>query len=128
MKHLFLSIIAVFFISQSEAQSAQTFGDAISGVPFTLSYDHSSNYSTRLYKDGVQLKDFSISEISIISTNTTTLLVTYKITVPAQTIGVYNFTVTSISVGSTGAIIESAPSNVCTMSVKPGSPGQLRKI
>lgn len=123
-KFLFSFLAIVALCLPISAQSAiQTFGDAIESQAFPLGYDFTSQSVTRIYRDGVQFRDFSIAEISVVSTNAATLLVTYKIIIPGLSKGVYNFTATIVN-GAT----ESLPSNVCTITVRPSAPGQLRKL
>lgn len=126
MKKLILSFVAVLaFVLQSDAQSATTFGDALDSVPFQLIYDYPTANTTRFYRDGVLLKDFTISELTV-STNGT--VISYRVTIPGQPKGVFNFTCTTLFTATGGIVLESLPSNICTMTVRPNAPGQLRKF
>lgn len=126
MKKIFLSIVAVIALcSQVDAQSATTFGDALDSVPFQLTYDFPAASPTRFYRDGVQLKDFTISEITV---STNGAVVSCKVTIPGQPKGIFNFTCTILHTSGSGVVVESLPSNICTITVRPNAPGQLRKI
>lgn len=127
MKKLILSIVATLaFVLQADAQSATTFGDAIEGQPISLGFDHTLTYPTRIYNNGVQVKEFTISEITTLGT--TNGVVSFKITLTGQAKGVYNFTAKSVATMLDLSVLLSDPSNVCTVTVRPNAPGQLRKF
>jgi hypothetical protein len=125
MKTLLYAFLAFAAITV-EAQSANTVGDAIEGQPINLGYEHTVNYPTRIYNNGAQVKEFTISEIT--TTGTTNGVVSFKITLTGLFKGVYSFTAKSVATLPDLSVVLSDPSNICTITVRPAAPGQLRKL
>ena len=114
----FLLAIAVTAIAQSVFTLEES-------TPFDLAYDHTSLNATRIYANGVLVREFSTSEVRLVSNNGTNN--TYAITMPGVSKGNFNFVATVFYMNGTN-VVESDPSNVLPIQFRPRKPGNLRRF
>lgn len=107
-----LSFVALSVVAQSLTLEE--------GATFELSYDHTSQLTTKIFTNGVLYRTYAPAEVRLVSTGATN---TYAVTVAGLPARNYVFTASVVADG-----IESDQSNQLAISVKPRKPGALRKL
>lgn len=110
MKTLFTFILfALCVTAQAQVNQSQ---------PIDFKFDHDGIFAARLYRDGAQIKQFAISELTV-TTNATGAFYTFKVTLSAG-LPRGTQTITARVVDPDG--IESDDSNALVLKVKPKAP------
>jgi hypothetical protein len=106
---------------------AQAIGTTVEqNTPFDLAYDHTDTYATRIYANGVLIRDFSTNEVRLVAANGTNN--TYAVTMPPfASRSTVTFTATVYYIDGTN-VVESLPSNALKIQFRPKLPGNLRRF
>lgn len=122
MKKLLLSFVLLISLVVP-AFGQGTTGTIDDGVPFYIEFDHTAKYATKLLKNGVVIKTYTLAEVLDVRANSTGLPFTYKILVVGQP-KIKPLVFTAVSVDTDG--VESDISPPLDLRVKPRAPQNLQ--